>query len=79
MPNAAEVTPETVEAFIERWQSAEASERANDQLFLAELCDLIDLPQSDPAGADHTANADVFDRAITRHKPENRSRREQLP
>ncbi len=32
----------TVEAFIARWQSAGGSERANCQLFLGELCALLD-------------------------------------
>ena len=33
------------EAFIARWSKAEASERANAQLFLAELADLLDVPR----------------------------------
>ncbi|MCB0032999.1 MAG: hypothetical protein KDE51_03180 [Anaerolineales bacterium] len=31
----------TVEAFIERWEASAGAERANYQLFLSELCDII--------------------------------------
>jgi len=54
MPPAPATHAAPVEAFIERWQKAEAAERANYQMFLAELCDLIDAPHPDPAGADST-------------------------
>jgi hypothetical protein len=36
---------ENVEAFIERWSKAEASERANAQLFLSEFTDLLGVPR----------------------------------
>ena len=70
MPNAPEPQTEPVDAFISRWQQAEASERANYQMFLTELCDLLELPHPDPAGADNAFNKYVFDRAITRQKPD---------
>jgi hypothetical protein len=38
-----------IDAFIERWQRSAASERANYQLFLIELCDVLDLPRPEPA------------------------------
>lgn len=37
------MVPEVVKAFITHWSGASASERANSQLFLAELCDIIDV------------------------------------
>lgn len=37
--------------FIGRWCDADGGERANYQLFLTELCQLLALPQPDPAGA----------------------------
>ena len=40
---------EKIEQFIERWQQAGGSERANHQLFVAELCAALDLPPPDPA------------------------------
>ena len=41
-----------VERFIERWQSAGGSERANYQRFVHELCSLLELPTPDPAHKD---------------------------
>ena len=45
-------SPATVEAFIERWSRAEASERANAQLFLSELSDLLEVPRPSNTHAD---------------------------
>lgn len=54
-----------VEAFIARWTGREGgAERANYQMFLAELCDVIAVPRLDPAGADTRANDYVFERAV---------------
>ena len=39
---------EAAKAFISRWSEASASERANSQLFLSELCDVIGVPRPDP-------------------------------
>lgn len=61
---------DAVERFIARWERAEAHERANYQMFLTELCDLLDAPHPDPSGANNASNAYVFDRAITRVKPD---------
>jgi hypothetical protein len=55
----------SVEAFISRWEAATGSERANYQLFLTELCALLDLPQPDPARDDTRDNAYVFERRVT--------------
>jgi len=59
-----EVTSQ-IETFITRWKSSGASERSNAQLFLNELCDLLELPHPDPAGTD---NAYVFERDVTFQK-----------
>ena len=40
------------EAFIDRWSKAEASERANAQLFLTELADLLGVPRPSNSHAD---------------------------
>ena len=45
-------TPETIEAFIARWKDTGGTERANYQLFLTELCRLLDLPEPEPARYD---------------------------
>lgn len=56
---------DAVEQFITRWQSASGSERANYQLFVHELCTLLELPTPDPAREDTRDNAYVFERRIT--------------
>jgi len=39
--------------FLERWQNATGTERANHQLFITELCQLLELPPPDPALEDN--------------------------
>src|SRR5689334_1302582 len=39
---------EAANLFISRWSTASPSERANSQLFLSELCDLLGVPHPDP-------------------------------
>jgi SAM-dependent methyltransferase len=56
---------DAVDEFIARWQSAGGSERANYQLFVHELCTLLELPTPDPAREDTRDNAYVFERRIT--------------
>lgn len=63
-------TPESVENFIKRWESAEASERSNYGMFVTELCDLLELPHPDPSTADNNKNSYVIDRAIQRNNPD---------
>jgi hypothetical protein len=52
-------------AFITRWKSSGAAELANYQLFLSELCDLIQVPRPDPTRNDNRLNLYVFERAVT--------------
>ena len=59
------MTPESIDLFIARWQSAGGSERANYQLFITELCELLELPKPEPAQADARDNAYVFERRVT--------------
>ncbi|KPV41187.1 DNA methyltransferase [Thiohalorhabdus denitrificans] len=56
-----------IEAFITRWQGAAGAERSNAQLFLNELCDLLELPRPDPAREDTRDNGYVFERRVTFH------------
>ncbi|NOY83089.1 MAG: hypothetical protein GXP31_18980 [Kiritimatiellaeota bacterium] len=58
------MTPDTVEQFIVRWKSSGAAERANHQLFITELCDVLDVPRPEPATPDDDRNAYVFERAV---------------
>jgi hypothetical protein len=53
--------------FIERWKNSGAAERANYQLFLSELCDVLGVPRPDPTKPDDAENAYVFERSVTFH------------
>ena len=54
----------TPEQFITRWQNVGGSERANYQLFIADLCALLELEKPDPAQNDTRDNAYVFERRV---------------
>ena len=58
------LAPTAIDAFIERWRGASGSERANYQIFLTELCNLLGLPQPDPARQDTQDNAYCFERRV---------------
>ncbi len=64
--------PLTLQSFIDRWSGAQRAERANYQLFLSELCEVLDLPRPDPAGPDSAANAYVFERAVRLHRSDGK-------
>lgn len=51
--------------FLRRWEASGASERANYQLFLSELCDVLGVPRPDPARPEEVANAYVFEKPVT--------------
>ncbi|WP_345741097.1 type IIL restriction-modification enzyme MmeI, partial [Brevundimonas aveniformis] len=60
-----------VEQFISRWTAARGgAERANYQIFLAELCDALGLPRPDPASDDPASNDYVFERGVKRRESE---------
>jgi hypothetical protein len=56
-----------IRQFIERWEGSGAAERANYQLFLSELCDVIGVAHPDPATPDNRQNAYVFERSVEFH------------
>jgi len=60
-----DVSADVVASFVTRWQQSAAAERANYQLFLTELCDLIAVPKPEPTKADVSENAYVFERDVT--------------
>ncbi|PHS74133.1 MAG: SAM-dependent methyltransferase [Porticoccus sp.] len=66
----APVNAEQVEEFINRWDQAGGSERANYQLFLTELCTVLRLPHPDPAGDTTEDNAYVFERRVDIKSPD---------
>ncbi|QTR46656.1 class I SAM-dependent DNA methyltransferase [Thiothrix litoralis] len=59
------ITTDTpADAFIQRWQGKDGSEKANLQFFLGELCELLGVEKPQPAQADNKLNAYVFERRI---------------
>ena len=61
-------TPATTAAvadFLLRWEASGAAERANYQLFLSDLCDLLAVPRPEPTRPDDRDNAYVFERSVT--------------
>jgi hypothetical protein len=63
-------SPISLSEFIARWKESGAAERANCQLFLGELCDVLGVERPRPAQADDEQNAYVFERAVTFHNPD---------
>lgn len=62
------MSEQKIDAYIERWGggiSHGGNERANLQMFITELCTLLDLPQPDPAGSKRSDNTYVFERSVT--------------
>ena len=51
-------------ALIAKWQGKDGSERANYQMFITELCDLLGAPRPEPAHQDQRENRYVFERRI---------------
>ncbi|MFM7107269.1 MAG: class I SAM-dependent DNA methyltransferase [Planctomycetaceae bacterium] len=62
-----------LDAFIARWGASAGAERANYQLFLAELCDVLGVPRPEPSVADEAANAYVFDKAVAFRAPDGKT------
>lgn len=55
---------EKIQAFLTKWQVSGAAERANAQLFIAELCDVLGVEHPQPKKPDENANAYVFEKTI---------------
>lgn len=53
-----------IDSFIQRWRAVTGSERANYQLFITGLCELLELPPPEPAHEDTRDNAYVFERRV---------------
>lgn len=54
----------TLPAFIERWQKSGAEERANKDLFFAELCDVLEVPRPNPKTGDPALDVYVFEKDV---------------
>jgi hypothetical protein len=60
------MSSEGAKAFIARWAAATASERANSQPFLCELCDMLGVARPEPTR--ETGYAFEYD--VTEHHPD---------
>ena len=56
-----------IDTFLTRWRNAGGSERANYQLFIADLCALLEVEPPQPASEDTRDNAYVFERRVIFH------------
>jgi hypothetical protein len=56
-----------IDTFLARWRAAGGSERANYQLFIADLCQLLDVDKPLPANEDTRDNPYVFERRVIFH------------
>ena len=54
----------SADGLIRRWEASGAAERANYQLFLCELCDVLGVPRPEPAKADSSHNSYVFEHPV---------------
>jgi hypothetical protein len=61
---------DAVAAFIARWKGSGASERANFQPFLTELCGVLGLEPPHASTNDPTRDEYVFERSVTFHHPD---------
>ena len=50
-----------VQPFITRWSASGASERANKDSYLNDLCDVLGVPHPDPRVADRARDTYVFE------------------
>ncbi len=67
MADAAPPAPE-ITRFLTRWRASGAAERANYQLFLSELCDLLQVPRPHPALPDEECGGAPFPSARSRSR-----------
>lgn len=59
-----------IDRFIDRWAKSSGQERANFQLFAAELSDILGVPRPDPAREDGSANDYTFERTVEFKRPD---------
>jgi hypothetical protein len=59
-----------VDAFVARWRQSAASERANYQMFLFELCEVLGLPRPEPATGEPERDGYVFERPVHFRNPD---------
>ena len=54
-----------IQTFITRWETSGAAERANYQIFLTELCDVLGVPRPHPSKPHEEENTYVFEKPVT--------------
>jgi hypothetical protein len=64
------MSSDPIQPFIDRWSRSGGAERANYQLFLSELCDLIDVPRPNPTRPHDDDNDYVFERRVVFANPD---------
>jgi len=64
LTSAAGMDDRIVQSFIDRWKDSGGAERANYQLFLAELCDVLEVPRPEPTVEEEPQNAYVFEKNV---------------
>ena len=62
--------PHDLDALIAKWERSGGAERANYQLFVVALCDLLGVPHPDPSAEDNALNDYVFERRIDFKHPD---------
>jgi hypothetical protein len=63
-------TEPAIAGFIARWRPSGGAENANAQSFLAELCDLLEVPRPEPAREEVARNRYCFERDVTFQNPD---------
>ena len=54
-------TSQTLASFVSRWRDSQAAERANKDLFLAELCDALEVQRPSPTTRDEAKDTYTFE------------------
>jgi hypothetical protein len=68
--SAAAQPTDLIADFVKRWSDSGAAERANYQLFLSELRDILAVPRPEPTRADERDNAYVFEKPVAFISPD---------
>jgi hypothetical protein len=58
----------TVDEFIAKWKPSGGNERANTQMFVSDLCELLELPKPEPTQSDTGVNDYVFERHVIKEE-----------
>ena len=68
-------TDTVADDFLSRWQGKDGTEKSNFQLFLSELCEMLEVDKPDPAAADNELNSYVFERRVDMPQPDGKVNR----